>query len=189
MPPSGGPLDAASRPGLPAPVMEHVTGDITRINVDAIVNAAKPSLLGGAAWTARYTRRRGRVCWPSALLGGCEVGRAKITAGHRLPARHVIHTVGPVWQGGGNNEAAKLASCYRESIRLAVKGPASIAFPAISTGVYGYPRKEAAAIAVAAVRQAMQESEGSSLRRVVFCCYDDEDARLHRQLLSGMRQP
>lgn len=191
MPPSGGPLDAASRPGLPAPVMEHVTGDITRINVDAIVNAAKPSLLGGGGVDGAIHQAAGPgLLAECAKLGGCEVGRAKITAGHRLPARHVIHTVGPVWQGGGNNEAAKLASCYRESIRLAVKkGLGSIAFPAISTGVYGYPRKEAAAIAVAAVRQAMQESEGSSLRRVVFCCYDDEDARLHRQLLSGMRQP
>ena len=124
-----------------------------------------------------------------AKLGGCEVGRAKITAGHRLPARHVIHTVGPVWQGGGNNEAAKLASCYRESIRLAVKGPGLDRVSRHQHGRIWLPRKEAAAIAVAAVRQAMQESEGSSLRRVVFCCYDDEDARLYRQLLSGMRQP
>ncbi|MFG0228533.1 O-acetyl-ADP-ribose deacetylase [Achromobacter sp. 413638] len=171
--------------------MEHVTGDITRMNVDAIVNAAKPSLLGGGGVDGAIHQAAGPgLLAECAKLGGCEVGRAKITAGHRLPARHVIHTVGPVWQGGGNNEAAKLASCYRESIRLAVKkGLGSIAFPAISTGVYGYPRKEAAAIAVAAVRQAMQESEGSSLRRVVFCCYDDEDARLYRQLLSGMRQP
>ena len=123
-----------------------------------------------------------------AKLGGCEVGRAKITAGHRLPARHVIHTVGPVWQGGGNNEAAKLASCYRESIRLAVKRAwARSRFPPSARAYMA--TQEAAAIAVAAVRQAMQESEGSSLRRVVFCCYDDEDARLHRQLLSGMRQP
>ena len=190
MPPSGGPLDAASRPGLPAPVMEHVTGDITRINVDAIVNAAKPSLLGGGGVDGAIHQAAGPgLLAECAKLGGCEVGRAKITAGHRLPARHVIHTVGPVAgrreQRGG--EAGFLLPRVHTPGRE--KGLGSIAFPAISTGVYGYPRKEAAAIAVAAVRQAMQESEGSSLRRVVFCCYDDEDARLHRQLLSGMRQP
>ena len=190
MPPSGGPLDAASRPGLPAPVMEHVTGDITRINVDAIVNAAKPSLLGGGGVDGAIHQAAG-----PGLLAECAAGRLRGRPGqdHRRPpaAGSSRDPYGGAGVAGRREQRGGEAGFLLPRVHTPgrEKGLGSIAFPAISTGVYGYPRKEAAAIAVAAVRQAMQESEGSSLRRVVFCCYDDEDARLHRQLLSGMRQP
>lgn len=112
-------------------------------------------------------------------------GEAKITAGYGLPARHVIHTVGPVWEGGAKGEAERLASCYRESIRLAVEhGLTSIAFPAISTGIYGYPKDQAARISADAVQDALNAHGGSSLRRVVFCCYEKADADRYRALMA-----
>jgi O-acetyl-ADP-ribose deacetylase (regulator of RNase III) len=135
-------------------VIEVVEGDITRLAVDAIVNAANPTLLGGGGVDGAIHRAAG----PDLLteckgLGGCETGQAKVTKGYRLPAGHVIHTVGPVWAGGGAGEDQALASCYRQSLSLAREvGARSVAFPAISTGVYGFPAGRAARIAVETIR-------------------------------------
>lgn len=160
-----------------------VLGDLTRLDVDAIVNAANTSLLGGGGVDGAIHRAAG----PGLLeecrrLHGCRTGQAKITQGHRLPARFVIHTVGPVWQGGSRDEAALLASCYRESLQLALaNGLKSVAFPAISCGVYGYPHAAAVRIAVATVREFLRQAPG--LESVVFCCHDKEMEALYLKAL------
>jgi O-acetyl-ADP-ribose deacetylase len=164
---------------LGAACLEVAVADITTLKVDAIVNAANTSLLGGGGVDGAIHRAAG----PSLLaecrgLGGCAAGAAKITAGYRLPARHVIHTVGPVWRGSGDDEDALLASCYRSSLALAgVHQLASIAFPAISTGVYGFPADRAAEIAVSAAITALPDAAG--LQHVVFCCFDRRAAEHH----------
>jgi O-acetyl-ADP-ribose deacetylase (regulator of RNase III) len=158
--------------------------DITLLDVDAIVNAANSSLLGGGGVDGAIHRAAGpELLSECRSIGGCPTGEARITKGYALKARHVIHTVGPVWNGGRSGEAEKLASCYRESLRVAVANHClSIAFPNISTGVYGYPRPEAARIAIDAVRNYLADDR--YLERVIFCCFGSENFSLYNQLIN-----
>lgn len=163
-----------------------VAADITTLAVDAIVNAANERLLGGGGVDGAIHRAAGpELLAACRAIGGCPTGEARITPGFRLPARFVIHTVGPVWQGGGRGEPERLESCYRGSLALAVEhGATTVAFPAISTGVYGYPLADATRIAVATVAAALVDEPG--IVQVTFCCFGAEALTAYRRELATL---
>ena len=167
-----------------AAILRALRADITTLWVDAIVNAANSSLLGGGGVDGAIHRAAGpELLAECRRLGGCKTGDAKLTGGHRLPARHVIHTVGPVWRGGSSGEPELLASCYRRSLQLAAEhGIVTLAFPSISTGIYGYPIDQAARIAVDTVRSSLPEL--ALIQEVVFCCFSPSDLQVYETLLA-----
>ena len=163
-----------------------LVADITTLALDAIVNAANRSLLGGGGVDGAIHRAAGPdLLKECRTLGGCETGSAKITRGYKLPARHVIHAVGPVWHGGGSNEEGLLASCYATALELAADNKlTSIAFPAISTGVYAFPAERAALVAVSTV--ASELPARPSITRVVFCCFSEQSAQHHADVVRDL---
>lgn len=165
------------------PRLSVVEGDITRLAVDAIVNAANEGLLAGGGVCGAIHRAAGPELEEECrALGGCPTGEARITSGYRLPAKYVIHTVGPVWSGGNKGEDRLLASCYADSVKLAAQaGASSLAFPAISTGIFRFPPDRAAKIAVQSTQDALRDLPLPD--RVIFCCYDHATAAIYRELL------
>jgi O-acetyl-ADP-ribose deacetylase (regulator of RNase III) len=167
----------------PSGRLELLQGDITRLEVDAIVNAANPALApGGGVCGAIHHAAGPGLARECAALGGCPTGDVRLTGGHRLPARLVVHAVGPVWNGGGQGEDDALASCYHRAIDVAVAaGARSIAFPAISTGIYGFPLERATRIAVAEARAGLRRHPG--LVRLVLCCFSAGDLAVYERLV------
>jgi len=167
--------------------LEVIQGDITTLAVDAIVNAAKRTLLGGGGVDGAIHRAAGPdLLTECRTLGGADTGEAKITRGYRLPARYVIHAVGPMWKGGDDDEDRLLASCYRNSLaRLVENRLSSIAFPAISTGIYGFPIERATRIAVTTTCDVLDRQPG--IESVVFCCFSARDLEIYRQTIGDMR--
>lgn len=164
--------------------MKIILGDITKLEVDAIVNAANTSLLGGSGVDGAIHRAAGsELVHECRLLGGCKIGDAKLTKGYRLPARFIIHTVGPVWRGGNHREPELLAECYRKCMQIAAdKEFESLAFPCISTGIYRYPKVLAGEIAVKICSEEIQRN--SSPQRVIFCCFDRENYEIYERIIS-----
>lgn len=162
--------------------IEIFKGDITKFEVDAIVNAANTSLLGGGGVDGAIHRAAGpRLLEFNRKLGGCETGEAKISPGFNLPAKYIIHTVGPVWKGGNYNEDKLLANCYRNSLKLAVDNKIkTIAFPAISTGIYGFPLERATKIALMEVKNFLEKNQ--SIEKVIFVCFDEKAAKIYQNI-------
>ncbi len=167
--------------------IEIIQGDITELSIDAIVNAANNSLLGGGGVDGAIHRSAGpQLVEECAKLNGCHTGDAKITKGYNLPARHVIHTVGPVWFGGTENEPEKLANCYRKSMQIANENHIqTIAFPAISTGVYGYPKNPAAQIAINQIVECLEKYP--DIKKVTFVLFDKENFDIYTSILSKLK--
>lgn len=165
--------------------VEIIKGDITKLDVDAIVNAANTSLLGGGGVDGAIHRAAGKELLEECrTLGGCMTGDAKITKGYNLPARYVIHTVGPIWHGGDRNEEKLLKSCYRRSIELAVENNLrSIAFPAISTGVYGYPPEKAAKVVSDVLCETLNKYDKNRVEKIILVCFDDLTYNLYKMYI------
>ncbi|MHC1774454.1 MAG: O-acetyl-ADP-ribose deacetylase [Lentimicrobium sp.] len=165
--------------------IQIIKSDITTLKCDAVVNAANSRLLGGGGVDGAIHRAAGpELLAACRLLGGCETGKAKVTSGFRLPARYIIHAVGPVWRGGNSGEPELLASCYSQSLQLAVENQCkSIAFPNISTGIYGFPKADAAEIALKTVSDFIQKH--NLPEQVIFTCFDDENLEIYNRIYSG----
>ena len=168
--------------------MEVILNDITKLKVDAIVNAANSSLLGGGGVDGAIHRAAGKeLVMECRFLRGCKTGNAKLTKGYNLPADFIIHTVGPVWQSGHNGEPELLANCYRKSIQIAVeKKFESLAFPCISTGIYGYPKDKAAEIAVETCSEELKNNPSKSKLKIIFCCFDEDNYNIYQQILNKL---